>query len=108
MLITCYNEEAFDRRNLEDGTTSRVTFPSTSQQLLISADEISLKLQLNEYGRPIAKNFESIDSLILPDKLFQMTVSNTHPIKLNGFKKVMANLQTQTVDIYFEEEGHIV
>ncbi|RGB27176.1 hypothetical protein C1646_769459 [Rhizophagus diaphanus] len=34
----------------------------------------------------LEKNFPSLDSVIAPNRVFQMTVSKVHPIKMNGLK----------------------
>ena len=54
------------------------------------------------YCRPVAKNFESIDSLIAPNKLFQITVSDKHPIKHNGLEKLKDKLDSSgEIRLYF-------
>ncbi|CAG8682346.1 2109_t:CDS:1 [Funneliformis caledonium] len=54
------------------------------------------------YFRPDNKNFPSIDSIIAPDKLFQMTTAINHPIKMIGLKKVYAKLaKTGNIDFFF-------
>ncbi|CAG8712230.1 10137_t:CDS:2 [Funneliformis caledonium] len=54
------------------------------------------------YFRPDNKNFPSIDSIIAPDKLFQMTTAINHPIKMIGLKKVYAKLaKTGDIDFFF-------
>ena len=54
------------------------------------------------YCRPVAKNFESIDSLIAPNKLFQITVSDKHPIKHNGLEKLKDKLASSgEIRLYF-------
>ncbi|CAI2202101.1 16637_t:CDS:1, partial [Funneliformis geosporum] len=51
-----------------------------------------VEIEANKYYRPIQKNWESVDAIISPDILFQMTVGNTHPIKMNGLDKLCDKL----------------
>lgn len=44
------------------------------------------------YLQPIASNFPSIDSLIYPDRLFQMMTGRRHGIGLKGLKKILDQL----------------
>ncbi|CAG8612336.1 1952_t:CDS:1 [Paraglomus occultum] len=37
--------------------------------------------------RPKRKNFNSVDAIVAPDKLFQITTSRHQPIKMNGLNK---------------------
>ena len=93
----------FDRRNLDTNVVDKVTFPAYKLIRLASASDIA-NLQNNEYGLPIAKNFESIDAVSLPNNLFQMTVSHSHPTKSNGYKRVAQYMNTvpqQFFDLYF-------
>jgi len=56
-------------------------------------------LQPGEYGIPKARNFAVADAVVLPNRLYQMTVSPTHPIKgvhMKQFTKAFT-----TVDLYF-------
>ena len=56
----------------------------------------------DQYFRLDNKNFPSIDSIIAPQYLFQMTISMDHPIKLIGLKKVYHKLSnTDEIDFYF-------
>jgi hypothetical protein len=56
------------------------------------------------YSRAVAKNFESIDSQIAPDRLFQMTVSDKHAIKHNGQSKQKDKLDSSgEIGLYFVE-----
>src|SRR5439155_9408511 len=54
------------------------------------------------YFQPDNKNFPSIDSIIAPNKLFQMTTAMNHPIKMIGLKKVYPKLaKTGDIDFFF-------
>ena len=54
------------------------------------------------YCKPVAKNFESIDSMIAPNTLFQITVAEKHPVKHNGLDKLKDKLATSgELRLYF-------
>ncbi|RHZ85215.1 hypothetical protein Glove_69g70 [Diversispora epigaea] len=57
------------------------------------------------YCQPKQKNFASVDAIIAPDTLFQMTVSNNHPININGLKNLINKLGgesgTNPINFYF-------
>ncbi|CAH1770026.1 5726_t:CDS:2, partial [Entrophospora sp. SA101] len=69
------------------------------------------------YCYPSIHSFESIDALIPGTKssshrLFQMTVSNSHPIKQDGINKVIKYLnelqnETKEAELYFAVPGEI-
>ncbi|RIA89493.1 hypothetical protein C1645_824741 [Glomus cerebriforme] len=46
----------------------------------------------NMYYCPYFMNNENIDSVIFPDMIFQMTVSEKHPIKYNGLLEAKSKL----------------
>ncbi|OQS01813.1 hypothetical protein THRCLA_21603 [Thraustotheca clavata] len=56
----------------------------------------------NDYLKPIEKNFESVDAIVKPNLLFQMTCSQAHPCKQNGLHNVL-NLLNNPEDpcLYF-------
>lgn len=91
----------FVRRRLDNGVEDTVDLPARTLQVLLSdADVTTLG---NHYGRPSKKNYESVDSLVLPNMFFQMTVSSSHGIKLHGYNKLKAALPPtdQRVQFYF-------
>jgi hypothetical protein len=45
------------------------------------------------YGRPILETQESIDAVYKPDKMFQMTVSTTKEVKLNGLNQCIEGMR---------------
>ncbi|CAG8454146.1 20771_t:CDS:2 [Dentiscutata erythropus] len=56
-----------------------------------------------KYCQPIQKNFSSVDAVVAPHTLFQMTVSRNHPINVNGMNKLVEKLggKTGANHIYF-------
>ncbi|OQR95950.1 crinkler (CRN) family protein [Thraustotheca clavata] len=56
----------------------------------------------NDYLKPLEKIFESVDAIVKPNLLFQMTCSQTHPCKQNGLHNVL-NLLNNPEDpcLYF-------
>ncbi|RHZ71427.1 hypothetical protein Glove_258g33 [Diversispora epigaea] len=57
------------------------------------------------YCQPKQKNFASVDAIITPDTLFQMTVSNNHPINISSLKNLINKLGdesgTNPINFYF-------
>ena len=88
---------AFEIRDLDtvDAKPTELVLPAMTEVVFHALDDIKARvnqplshrknLQPTQYARPVP-NFESINSLISPDKFFQMTVSNLHPIKSHGLK----------------------
>jgi hypothetical protein len=54
-------------------------------QLYFSKKNIDV-IENEMYYQPTEKNFPSIDSIIAPNKVFQMTLAQNHPIKTSGLK----------------------
>lgn len=46
----------------------------------------------SKYMLPVSKSFESIDSMVFPNQLFQMTVNESHGINVSGLLKVIRGL----------------
>ncbi|RHZ71439.1 hypothetical protein Glove_258g44 [Diversispora epigaea] len=57
------------------------------------------------YCQPKQKNSASVDAIIAPDTLFQMTVSNNHPINISSLKNLINKLGdksgTNPINFYF-------
>ncbi|CAI2178669.1 6111_t:CDS:2 [Funneliformis geosporum] len=62
-------------------------------------------IENSKYYQPMNQNFESIDIIVAPDKLFQITAAKKHPIKLNGLKKLVDKLGGKSgkdeISLYF-------
>jgi len=99
--------EAYAHRKLTTGGSFRVrdltassrecveTITKQEQQTISVLED----LQPNRYGIPKARNFAVADAAVLPNRLYQMTVSATHPIKgepLRSFVKAW-----HSVELYF-------
>ncbi|CAG8791798.1 25152_t:CDS:1, partial [Racocetra persica] len=55
-----------------------------------------------KYYRPTSKNFESIDSYVHPNKLFQVTVAKRHSIKQDGLRMIKGILdESRKINFYF-------
>ncbi|CAG8575757.1 3650_t:CDS:2 [Ambispora leptoticha] len=90
----------FNIRPLEsDFTSSTIEIP---ERIKLAFNDIN-KIEEGKYCQPIQKNFTSIDAVVAPDTLFQMTVSESHPINMNGLKKLAEKLggTSGTNHIYF-------
>jgi hypothetical protein len=55
------------------------------------------------YYQAWEKNFPSLDSLIAPNKVFQMTIATNHPIKMSGLKTLYSKFGGKSADdlIYY-------
>ena len=93
--------EDFRVRSLDDSDSGEdriVNFGKLTPKHIACVNDI----EAGYYCRPIAKNFKSIDSLIAPDTLFQITVAEQHPIKENGIAMLRSKLKTRgTIAFYF-------
>src|SRR6185369_8974395 len=91
---------SFNIHSLEsDFTSSTIEIP---EQIKLVFNDIK-KIEEVKYYQPIQKNFTSIDAVVAPHTLFQMTVSKSHPINMNGMKKLVEKLggKLGTNHIYF-------
>jgi hypothetical protein len=84
-----------------DGSKSYTSQPINRRDKIYTFSTIETITDGN-YFRPDNKNFPSIDSIIAPNKLFQMTTAINHPIKMIGLKKVYPKLaKTGDIDFFF-------
>ncbi|CAG8779222.1 17223_t:CDS:2 [Gigaspora margarita] len=90
---------SFYTRSLESDFTSTIEIPGRIKLLF---NDIN-KIEEGKYCQLIQKNFSSIDAIVAPHTLFQMTVSRNHPINVNGMKKLVEKLggKSGTNHIYF-------
>ncbi|KAF0523890.1 putative crinkler family protein [Gigaspora margarita] len=90
---------SFCTRSLESDFTSTIEI---LEQIKLLFNDIN-KIKEGKYCQPIQKNFSSIDAIVAPHTLFQMTVSRNHPINVNGMKKLVEKLggKSGTNHIYF-------
>ena len=56
---------------------------------VVSSDKTQVQGATNRYFRPVSKGFESVDSFIKPNLLFQMTCAKDHPCKQTGLCNVL-------------------
>ncbi|CAG8834498.1 32511_t:CDS:1, partial [Racocetra persica] len=89
----------FDIRSLESDFTSTIEIP---ERIKLLFNDIN-KIEEGKYCQPIQKNFSSIDAVVAPHTLFQMTISKNHPINVSGMKKLVEKLggKSETNPIYF-------
>ncbi|CAG8500197.1 1494_t:CDS:2, partial [Ambispora leptoticha] len=90
----------FNIRPLEsDSASSTIEIP---ERIKLVFNDIN-KIEEGRYCKPRQRNFTSIDAVVAPDTLFQMTVSKNHPINMNGLKKLAEKLggTSGTNHIYF-------
>ncbi len=80
---------SFKIRDLQTGEVGTMELPSNLSLFLYSSDDEAFKGATNCYFRPVSKTFESIDSFIKPDILFQMTTANEPPCKQTGLRDIL-------------------
>ncbi|RIA93134.1 hypothetical protein C1645_665279, partial [Glomus cerebriforme] len=90
------NGGTFKRRSLDTKLEDNVDFQARELILFNQINEI----QNGYYSRPLDKTFPSIDAIVAPSCLLQMTTAMNHPIKINGLKRVQSKLETGS-DIYY-------
>jgi len=83
----------------------RLEGDSVTQKLYLKASETTYFDQCNDvpnetYGRPSHKTEESIDAIYQPDKMFQMTVSTTKEVKLNGLTQCVRGMRSANQDFF--------
>ncbi|RIB06689.1 hypothetical protein C2G38_2007195 [Gigaspora rosea] len=89
----------FYTRSLESDFTSTIDIP---ERIKLLFNDIN-KIEEDKYCQPIQKNVSSIDAIVAPHTLIQMTVSRNHPINVNGMNKLVEKLggKSGTNHIYF-------
>ncbi|CAI2182371.1 8194_t:CDS:1, partial [Funneliformis geosporum] len=64
-----------------------------------------------KYYKPVEQNFPTIDAIITPNKLFQMTLAKMHPITMNGLKILQNKLggedASEDIKFYFVVPEHL-
>ncbi|RHZ85356.1 hypothetical protein Glove_66g167 [Diversispora epigaea] len=99
----------FDVRPLEeynienyDDPLAKVNLPQQPLPLYFDKNTID-KIENNKYYQPSARNFPSINSIIAPNKVFQMTIAKDHPIKMSGLKALYNKFGGETANhlIYY-------
>jgi hypothetical protein len=90
-------------RSLEPGFRENEVLyqPFTKQENILTFSKIE-DIKESEYYQPEIKNFPSIDAIVAPKVLLQMTTSMTHPIKMVGLDKLYdGNKLAKNEDISF-------
>src|SRR5256885_16551486 len=86
--------ETFTVRALDDSPpngsflTTQRNFGTLNNKRIRKVDDIVNGV----YCQPYAKNFPTVDAIVAPDTLFQMTVAQTHDIKVSGLRKLEPKL----------------
>ncbi|CAB4390811.1 unnamed protein product [Rhizophagus irregularis] len=92
------NGGSFKRRSLDTNDEDVITFPKYNLILFTQIDEI----QDGAYSIPLDKSFPSVDAIIAPNCLLQMTTTKDHNIKINELKRVRSKLETEkNIGFYF-------
>jgi hypothetical protein len=69
------------------GQNIKITFPVAERRTFKTYEEVNLHTDV--FWKPCSPTLASIDSLRGPANFFQITVSNTHPIKHQGLSKAL-------------------
>ncbi|CAI2182402.1 1023_t:CDS:2, partial [Funneliformis geosporum] len=101
----------FKTRSLEHiGVEEDLTINKQSEILEFFKSNISA-IEDGKYYKPVEQNFPSIDAIIAPNKLFQMTIAKNHPIKMNGLKTLLNKLggedASEDIKFYFIVPEHL-
>jgi len=93
----------FQTRRLNDNISENLVIGPLEKKIFKKAEDINNpNLTANHYFLPESSNFESVDSVVKPDMLLQMTVSLSHPCKQMGLFKVLNSLNNpQHPRLYF-------
>ncbi|CAB4481093.1 unnamed protein product [Rhizophagus irregularis] len=92
------NGGSFKRRSLDTNDEDVITFPKYNLILFTQID----KIQDGAYSIPLDKSFPSVDAIIAPNCLLQMTTTKDHNIKINELKRVRSKLETEkNIGFYF-------
>jgi hypothetical protein len=90
----------FNYRSLESNEAF-ISYPGTQQNETLTFSEIDA-IEDGKYFQPSSETFPSLDSLIAPRDIFQMTTSLNHPIKISGLKKVYSKISKEGyINYYF-------
>ena len=81
MMTVMDNRAAFERVQLRPRKT-----------LFFSQDSEVNNADSDTFLQPDSRNFESVDALAKPNKLFQVTCARVHPCKQNGLLKALSLL----------------
>ncbi|EGF80090.1 hypothetical protein BATDEDRAFT_88508 [Batrachochytrium dendrobatidis JAM81] len=92
---------SFKIRDLRTGSESTLQLPMDLSTLLFSNNS-QVQDATNCYFRPISNTFESVDSFIKPNLLFQMTCAKDHPCRQAGLRNVLEILGNPSKpELYF-------
>ncbi|RHZ55278.1 hypothetical protein Glove_417g36 [Diversispora epigaea] len=84
-----FNIRLLDSKSTDPkSTSSTIEFPKCEKLIFNKINEIKEGM----YCQSKSKNFGSIDAIVAPDILFQMTVSSDHPININSLKNLVDKL----------------
>ena len=93
---------SFKIRNLETKVESTLHLPNDLTTFMYSSNDAQFQAAQNRYFRPASKIFESVDSFIKSNLLFQMTGAKNHPCKQTGLRDVLNILgNPQNPELYF-------
>ena len=93
---------SFKIRDLRTRQESTLHLPDDLTAFLYSSKNPEFQAAQNRYFRPVSKIFESVDSFIKPNLLFQITCAKDHPCKQTGLCNVLDILDNPSnPELYF-------
>ncbi|CAB5353986.1 unnamed protein product [Rhizophagus irregularis] len=75
----------------------RVDLPKQDNAIIFTKKRTYL-IENGKYCQPLEKNFPSCDSIIAPNRIFQMTLAKHHLIKMSGLKILYNKLGDKSAD----------
>ncbi|CAG8689323.1 7310_t:CDS:2 [Funneliformis mosseae] len=95
------NGGEFNIRNLNDNNIVYSKIQLTKRNLKSFQSLSEIDFTVDDYWRPIAKNFPSFDSLIPSVGLFQITIALNHNIKIAALKEYDKVIGNKNSNIFF-------
>jgi hypothetical protein len=106
--ILCRGGNFLVRKLTKNGTGSEETrvFESNLEEIFFwSINEVEDDIQQQgptKYYRPVSDTFESIDSYVYPNEMFQVTISRSHGLKQDGLRAIKGILDFHSdINVYF-------
>ena len=90
----------FEAKDCITQASVSISLPKSASYIFSTLEEVR-STGVNVYMMPSAKNLASVDALMQPDKMFQMTVGLRHSVKVEGLNKAADVLSSNQVDLVF-------
>ncbi|KAL8004803.1 hypothetical protein Plhal703r1_c09g0048521 [Plasmopara halstedii] len=74
---------------VDDGAATVISFPKSEKAVVFSHGCEVVAAANTSYLQPAVKNYQSVDAIIKPDIMFQVTGAHRHPCKQKGLHDVL-------------------